>query len=879
MSRPAQPPAIPALSAVRLQGAADASVGRVQPIDWPHGFDDFLVVGPTKNDKLAAPAWLPATIRPGGRRCDADVQAVHALVLDYDVDDKGVPAEDILARWEGYERVLHSTWTPGRWRVVLPYRRPHSPEEHARVYAWAINREGDLIDGSCKNPSRLFFWPCIRSDVDDDPTFGYAPGELLDVEAVAVAPVADARLVVVPSSSSPLSTPSGNQSPAPDGASLPDGRGIGRGGAAVSPYSGIDRPQQVEDLGLIESRCAFMARARDAAATLPEPEWYAALSVWSRCRNGDELAHERSRPYAGYSPDETSDKLERAKLVGPTTCTHVRTISPACAACPLHVTSPVLLGRADPVATPADASDTDIEDAKAAAEEALETARGDKRLALLARERARRRLVALRAAGQLASDDDIAAAVDERVAADEACAIAERVFKARERDLAKLRAKLSADGLPPGADAATWQRLRLVDGRPVDSVANVMTVLGRDPAWGRRLAYDAFALDVLLDNDALPETAAPHIALTLAETYGLETSTPRVLECVRAVAEQARTHPVRDWLEGLRWDGVPRAGRVALEGFYVDPGVDEELVEQIGTKLLISMVARVMRPGCKVDTMTVLTGPQGAFKSTALEALVPDRRWFARTKLDLLSKDSYLALRGKWLYEFAELSSMKLADSFISKGWISNDTDTYRAPYARRSEDHPRQTVTVGSDNEGEFLVDPTGWRRYWPLPVTLCRPDWIAEHREQMFAEAAHLYRTGTAWWFDERSAMADRLRQWSAPYATTHPWTETAVAWLRQSSKTKQYETFTVVDVLTRAIGKQVGDLTKQDQLSVAGILRQLSCERVGRSLEHGHATTLYRRPAWLVAEQPLATVLPLRPAAPGASSENISGKAAGR
>lgn len=826
------------LPILRIRGAFDASAGTPDTVAWPDGFDDFLSIGPTKDDKNRTPAWLPVTLRPGARRTDDGVAALHALVLDYDVDTQGIPAEDILARWAGYERVLHSTWTPGRWRVILPYARPHTPEEHARVYAWAIAREGGLIDASCRNPSRLFFWPCVRSDLDVEPTFGYLEGELLDVGRVCPpSDLACGAATVTASSGSP--SPSRNQSPPSTAADTARG-------AAVSPYASITHAGQQEDLPLIESRCAFMARARDEAATLPEPEWYAALSIWSRCKNGDDLAHERSRPYAGYSEAETTEKLARARAVGPATCAHVRLISPACKTCPLQVTSPVLLGRAEPATEEV----VDPREALQAAEAARDEAERDRRAAMLDVEKAKRTLRLLRQAGAAASDDDVEQAVAARAEADARLTAADRVWKAREKAVGKLRQRLSATGLPPGADPATWQRLRLgPDNRPVDSVANVMHVLS-SPEWAARLSFDAFSLDVLLDGKALPEEQAPRIATALSDTYGLETSTPRIVECVRSVAVSAATHPVQEWLRGLRWDGVSRAGLLAFEGFGVVKVVEdwqEELLAEIGTKFLLSMVARALRPGCKMDTMLVLTGPQGAFKSTALESLVPNPGWFARTKLDLAHKDSFMALRGKWLFEMAELSSMRKVESAVAKGWLSNDTDTYRAPYARRSEDHPRQTVVPGTDNEGEFLVDATGHRRYWPVPVGVCRPGWIAEHRDMLFAEAVHLFDAGHKWWFDEKSEQADALRRWSAPYVTTHPWTETVASWLRATAGAKQYQEFSTVDVMTRALAMDVSSLNNQDQLTVTGILRQLGCERVERDVLAGRVTTCFRRPAW--------------------------------
>ena len=96
--------------------------------------------------------------------------------------------------------------------------------------------------------------------------------------------------------------------------------------------------------------------------------------------------------------------------------------------------------------------------------------------------------------------------------------------------------------------------------------------------------------------------------------------------------------------------------------------------------------------------LLVLVGAQGAKKSTSLETLVGEQ-WFGSTKLDLANKDSFLQLRGKWLYEIGEMEGIKRADANVSKQWLSNRVDTYRAPYARRAEDHPRQTVMAFSSS------------------------------------------------------------------------------------------------------------------------------------------------------------------------------------
>ena len=383
------------------------------------------------------------------------------------------------------------------------------------------------------------------------------------------------------------------------------------------------------------------------------------------------------------------------------------------------------------------------------------------------------------------------------------------------------------------------------EGTPLTNVANVLTVLDTDPRWSSRLTYDAFALDVCLDGAPLPEEQGTRLVGKLGTDYHLDTSTNVLLECVRATALDRSFHPVRNWLDGLRWDGTARLQDLTLRGFGALPQGDEGLVRLLGERFLLSMVARVMKPGEKVDTMLVLTGKQGMFKTTSFRTLV-GQRWFANTKMDLANKDSFINLQGKWLVEFGEMAAVKAADDNVSKGWLSAEVDRFRAPYAKRAEDHPRQSVACGTTNADEFLQDPTGYRRYWPLSVRRADIAWLEEAREQLFAEAVVLYRAGRVWWFDEDTDEAARLKRFAAPYQTSHPWTEEIVRWLESTVGDRNLDVFSVVTVLTRCLQKPVQDIKRSDQTDVGNILKNIGCERLDRGDDEGFYTTRYRRPA---------------------------------
>ena len=212
-------------------------------------------------------------------------------------------------------------------------------------------------------------------------------------------------------------------------------------------------------------------------------------------------------------------------------------------------------------------------------------------------------------------------------------------------------------------------------------------------------------------------------------------------EAVRMVAYRHRYHPVRDYLQRLKWDGTPRLAtwlrRACLEeDEWDDTDPLQRYLARAGTFFLMGMCARVMTPGAKFDWMLILEGAQGMRKSTLLRTLAGD--YFADTGLVLGDKDSYQQLQGRWLYEFGELDSFGKAEVTKIKSFVASSSDYFRASFDRRARDYPRQLVFGGTTNEDHYLTDSTGNRRFWPVRVTrIIDIDWVAEHRDQLFAEA----------------------------------------------------------------------------------------------------------------------------------------------
>lgn len=219
------------------------------------------------------------------------------------------------------------------------------------------------------------------------------------------------------------------------------------------------------------------------------------------------------------------------------------------------------------------------------------------------------------------------------------------------------------------------------------------------------------------------------------------------------VANCNKHNPVKKYLEELEWDGEERISTWLKD--YAN-AKDTPALPLISRAFLISMVARVMKPGSKVDTTLLLYGGQGARKSTLAATLCGNPAYFsdnmpAITYAELEAKRH---LAGKWIVELAEMNATKKADITAVKNFLTATTDKYRRPYDRLEVSIPRQCVFIATTNEDKPLNDPTGNRRYWPVHImSKIDIDRIKEERDQLFAEAVVAFMAGEKWYFDEDS------------------------------------------------------------------------------------------------------------------------------
>lgn len=330
---------------------------------------------------------------------------------------------------------------------------------------------------------------------------------------------------------------------------------------------------------------------------------------------------------------------------------------------------------------------------------------------------------------------------------------------------------------------ACWADLDVTErGGVSKTVRNAAIVFEKDKRWAGRIRKNGFTGETELDGEPVTDEDGTGAMMWLDENYGLVLPTARVDEAMRFVATQAEYHPVRDYLNGLQWDGRGRIEALLGEYFGADPGRGNRLLEVLSARFMLSCVARVMKPGCKVDTVLVLKGDQGKGKSTAVEALA-GTSWFGDTDLDPQNKDAYQQIQGIWIYEVGEIEKWNnRRDQATIKSFLSSRRDRYRPSYGRYLVNQKRQVVFVGTTNRDTFLADDTGSRRYWPVTVGELDVAGIREDRDQLWAEAVHRFRAGEQWHLTREEAAT--LDEASEEYREVDPWEESVAKWLTGDS-----------------------------------------------------------------------------------------------
>lgn len=354
-------------------------------------------------------------------------------------------------------------------------------------------------------------------------------------------------------------------------------------------------------------------------------------------------------------------------------------------------------------------------------------------------------------------------------------------------------------------------------GNPHINVNNVMRVLNNYKPIKNLVWYDEFHFKYFtnwLSDEPREWSDTDDIRLTsyLQEKLGLHRITKQVVHdaVILYAQDRSRNEPL-DWLESLKWDQTPRVHSFFHTYFGA---TDSDYSQAISKNFWISMVARIFKPGCKVDNMVILEGPQGKFKSTALSVI--GGPWYVETNENPNSKDFYQIFQGKLIIEIGELDSFNKSETTTIKKVISTATDRFRPPYGKAPKDFPRQCIFVGTTNESHYLKDYTGARRFWPIKAKEINLSQLKKDREQLFAEAVSLYNQGLDWYKVPISALDEQEER-----RDSDVWEQAVSHYIDGLNEA------TLIDIALRSLTIPVDRIDKRVQNRLGRVLRALNWE----------------------------------------------------
>lgn len=348
--------------------------------------------------------------------------------------------------------------------------------------------------------------------------------------------------------------------------------------------------------------------------------------------------------------------------------------------------------------------------------------------------------------------------------------------------------------------------------------------------FGDRFRLNLLTKEVELDGEIFDIDTA---RIMFAEEINININKNDAIDAIAVIAQTNRYHPVFDYLE----DCHARIGNSPsiLDGLAQKCfGVENPLYEAFLKKTLIAAVARIYYPltkfddkkspkVAKVDHVFCLVSTQGAKKSTFFETLAGESFFTDNLDKELAHKDNIMRLHRKWICEIGEID--RVTNSKYEgdlKNFITIKTDIQRFAYLRAQKTCPRQFIFVGTSNRDDFLTDPTGDRRYWIVRTNKkINLGFIEENRDEIWAAAVSLYKSGAEWWLSEVEQEASNHN--NRRYQSDSPWMPTIADFCEYKEKVS------VTEILYR-IEPQRAKHSHLMQRDVANCLTRLGYAKSG-------------------------------------------------
>jgi predicted P-loop ATPase len=391
------------------------------------------------------------------------------------------------------------------------------------------------------------------------------------------------------------------------------------------------------------------------------------------------------------------------------------------------------------------------------------------------------------------------------------------------------------------------------------TIKNVHLILKTSPLWHRGIAFDEFynrakitrdiGAELLREGQEIGDAQITKTRLILNQKVGEDFGKMLVYEAMLAVAHDRTFHPVRDYLNGLIWDGTPRVGHWLTTYLGAEAN---DYTSAVGQAFLVSAVARVMQPGCEIDGALVLEGTQGLGKSAAVKALMAKPEWIGTLKADLARPDTLLNLHGQWFVELQEMVHARKSEVDELKGFLTETADRVRSPYGILDKRYPRQSVFFGGTNNDCYLKDVTGNRRFWPVACSdvitnrdgsFVDRDGLVRDRDQIWAEVYQMFQDGVSW---KLTSIVKKLaKEEQEERVLPEPWFDSIASFLASDEMAKVGEIS--LAMLLQTVDKPLAGVTAFDYARLADIVKKLGWTLIKPRKKQADGTRprMYKRP----------------------------------
>lgn len=319
---------------------------------------------------------------------------------------------------------------------------------------------------------------------------------------------------------------------------------------------------------------------------------------------------------------------------------------------------------------------------------------------------------------------------------------------------------------------------------------NLALILTNQEEWQKALAYDESkdriywtrdlpkvdGLDGPRKASELNEHAYIYVSQALSLTRHVMFRKETIQDVLVSIAKENAHNSLVSQLSALQWDAVPRLDKW-LSIYMQAP--DTPYTRFVGRAWLISAMARAFKPGCQVDHTLVLESSQGKGKSSAFQILA--REWYLGSLPRVDDKDARHILIASWICEIQELAAFRGIEAQKVKAFLTDRVDKYRPPYGRFTVTRPRSCVFAASTNEGDYIQDTTGARRFWPVKVGYVDMKGLERDRDALLAEARDAFLAGSTWYPEQKSEIHAEIETQQEERQAVDPWEAQVVQYFR--------------------------------------------------------------------------------------------------